>query len=1577
MSIQSRIYKIAHYSTHRLLIYFIVGILFLEFCTMLVIDILPPLPALITALIDCSILSIFLAPAVYFFVIRPENKYQIERKRAKAALKESETHFHTLANSGQALIWTSVADKKFDYLNQPWLAFTGQTLEHELGDGWVKGIHPDDLQQWMETYTVSFESREKFSIEYRLMHSSGDYHWIQNDGSPRYNSENEFIGYIGHCLDITERKQVETYREMSREVLQILYEPGTIFDLIIRVITLIKNTMGVEAVGIRLKDGEDFPYFAQKGFSDDFLFTENNLIELDRDGTICRDSNGNSCLACTCGLVLSGKNNPDNLFFTQGGSWWTNDSSQLLDIKPAKELRFLPRNKCIEQGFASLALVPIRNKNEIIGLIQFSDLHKNRFTKAIIEKLEGIALYIGAALVRSHNEELIREKEKKRLSILQTAMDGFWLIDCLGCLMEVNETYCRMSGYSSQELLTMKIYDLEVNENKEDTFEHIKKIILNGEDRFESRHRRKDGSIFDVEISAQYQPIEGGQFVVFLHDITKRKQSDENLRQSEERYKSLFKNNHSVMLLIDPDTGEIKDANPAACKYYGWAHADLISKNISEINTLAKEDIETNLQNSKAQKNNHLFFQHRLANGEKRYVEVYSGPITFSGSTLLYSIVHDITESKIAQDELIESELKFRKYVDHAPHGIFVTNENGEYIEVNSAGCKITGYTREELLSMKLFELMHEESLESSAHHFNRLVSEGFATGEFAFIKKDRSKGYWSVDAVKMSDKIFLGFVVDITNRKLTEDALSENERLLRESQAAAHLGSYSADLIHKTWKASPEMYEIFGIDESYPPTLETWTMSIHPDFREQLTKDLFQTENKESIFEHEYKIFRFNDGAERWVHGLGQFEYDDQMNPVRLVGTIHDITSRKEKEEALRKLNMTLSALSKSNLAMSQSTDEADYLKQVCKNVVEDTEFAMVWIGFAQEDEAKTVRPVASAGFKDDYLESIKISWGDNDLGRGPTGVAIRTGKMSMCTNMFTDPNFEPWREQALKRGYASSIVFPLKTGDKTFGAITIYSKKIESFFEAEIKLFAEMANDLAQGITTIRLRAAHQLAEMALIKSHNELEGQVKERTLELEIANNLLVQEINIRKEQEQTLKLAEEKYRTVANFTHDWEYWISPENTYNYISPSCENITGHKAEEFIQNPGLIFNIVHPDDLKAFHAHQQNEIWKQECHDENQFRIIRPDGSVRWIGNVRQTVYDESGNFIGIRGSNRDITERKNLEQLLKTNNRKYRLLSENITDGIFICQNECFEYVNRAMNHLFGYDGNELIGLKLSQLILPEYLNELDFISNQKALISQIRGVELECFKKDGAIIFVEFLFNYLAKEGIIYGVAHDITEKKLIQRNIVKAIILTEEKERAHFSKELHDGLGPLLSTIKLYLQWSERAKSDESREEIIRKAEDIIEDALTAVKEISNKLSPHLLTNYGLASAIRSFVEKLEETSAIHISFECILSRRLGSEIEAAVYRAVIECINNTIKYSEAKNITINLDDLDSELLLRYRDDGIGFNLSETLAIKKGLGLFNLQNRIQNIGGKITMYSEPGKGVDYQIIVNL
>ena len=132
-----------------------------------------------------------------------------------------------------------------------------------------------------------------------------------------------------------------------------------------------------------------------------------------------------------------------------------------------------------------------------------------------------------------------------------------------------------------------------------------------------------------------------------------------------------------------------------------------------------------------------------------------------------------------------------------------------------------------------------------------------------------------------------------------------------------------------------------------------------------------------------------------------------------------------------------------------------------------------------------------------------------------------------------------------------------------------------------------------------------------------------------------------------------------------------------------------------------------------------------------------------------------------------------------------------------------------------------------------------------------------------------------------------------------------------------------------------------------------------------------------MLINYGINSAIQNFVNKILDSSGIQIVFESNLNRRLGDEIEAALYRAVIECINNTLKYAHASNILIVLIDSEDHLSLRYKDDGIGFNVEETIAMKKGLGLFNLSTRIHSIGGKIVLHSMTGKGVDYQIAIDL
>jgi PAS domain S-box-containing protein len=234
----------------------------------------------------------------------------------------------------------------------------------------------------------------------------------------------------------------------------------------------------------------------------------------------------------------------------------------------------------------------------------------------------------------------------------------------------------------------------------------------------------------------------------------------------------------------------------------------------------------------------------------------------------------------------------------------------------------------------------------------------------------------------------------------------------------------------------------------------------------------------------------------------------DEKGNMVGSVHVSRNITERKKAEEALNKLNRHLRAISNSDQALMHATDEASLTQEVCNIIIHDCGYPLVWVGKAEHDKNKTVRPVAFAGFDKEYIDNLNITWADKPRGRGPTGTVIRTGKPYVCRNMGTDPNFEPWRELAAKRKYTASLVLPLSSFEgKTFGALNIYGQEPDPFSEEEIKLMTELANDFAYGVEMLRLRKEREQATGQLEKYATQMEELANERAKQIKDSMRLV--------------------------------------------------------------------------------------------------------------------------------------------------------------------------------------------------------------------------------------------------------------------------------------------------------------------------------------------------------------------------------------------------------------------------------------------------------------------------------------
>ncbi|SFM69059.1 PAS domain S-box protein [Methanolobus profundi] len=471
-----------------------------------------------------------------------------------------------------------------------------------------------------------------------------------------------------------------------------------------------------------------------------------------------------------------------------------------------------------------------------IGVSSFSGDHKLRLIgSGADDYFEGpfdntsIVTYLNAHLEKRRNfpwmidkHNKLKEEVEKNGSIEPTCLDpedeelfkatfqqsavGIAQMTLEGNFQKVNERFCEIVGYTREELLSMNFLDITYPDRSGAESKMVNKLLEGELDSFEieKRYIHKKGHLVWVKLYTSVSRDGSGNITsafAIVADISKQKKAESLLYESESIFRIMYESSGIGIVRMSFNDKVIEQANGAFCKMLGYTEDELIGKHLRDISYF--EDLPANID----QQNQLIAGEISSIQMEKRYLHKDGSPVWAllnsniifdeQGTPLYYvGNILDITEIKRSQKLLKESEAKYRKYVDNSPYPIFVANSTGRFIDSNPAASYVMGYTKEEIASMSIPDICAPESVDKAVNHFNKVKSGELAFDEFLFMKKDGTRFYMQVEAVKLDEDTFLGICVDTTERKQTEKMLVQ-AKLLAED-ASKSKSEFVANISHE-----------------------------------------------------------------------------------------------------------------------------------------------------------------------------------------------------------------------------------------------------------------------------------------------------------------------------------------------------------------------------------------------------------------------------------------------------------------------------------------------------------------------------------------------------------------------------------------------------------------------------------------------------------------------------------------------------------------------------------------------------------------------------------------------------------
>jgi PAS domain S-box-containing protein len=1128
-----------------------------------------------------------------------------DRKQVEQALQESEARFRTMADSAPVLIWLSGMDGLCNFFNQTWLNFTGRSLEQEFGNGWTEGVHPDDFQHCLEIYTTAFASRQSFQMDYRLRRADGEYRWILDCGTPRFTTSGKFVGFIGSCQDIHDRKISEEALRQSESTLRSFFNNEAML-------------MGI----VELYD-HDILHLSDNQTTADFFGTTTEAMQ--------------NRFASEMGIPQSHLQQ------------WMDAYREAAQTQAPVRFEY-SHDTPAGQRWLAASVCQIAN----------SSTPYPRFS------------YIVEDITERKRTELALEQELMRTQILfNTSIDGIVVMNHQGDVVQTSSSFAQMLGYTVEETLKLNVADWNAQWTRAELQQIREHYLLPPV--FETRHRRKDGSLYDVEISYSKVQLDGEIMHFYIcRDISDRKRTEAVLRQSEEKFRMAIDFTYDWEYWQAPDQSFVY-VSPSCQRITGYTPAEFM-QSPDLLNQIVHPDDRAIFANHVCENVSETeFIEFRIITcaGETRWLSHICQPIYNSDGQYVgrRASNRDISDRREANLALQASEERFRILVTHAPVGIYQTDAEGKYLYVNPRWIEMTGLSLEDAQGDGWLQALHPDDRATILAEWAQAAQEDRAFNlEYRYQQPNGTVIWVSGQAIAVRDNSgailrYFGTVMDITARKqaeVTKQALIESipDFLVRMRRDGLQLEVLNRGAVHIM---QPET-QISGsfITNTMPLAIAQERVDLA---QRALATHTIQTQ------EYQFELNGITFYEEARIAPLGS---DEVLIVVR------DITERYRAEQALRdseekfrqlaeNIHQVFFILSAEGRMLYISPAYEQIWQRSCDSLYADPQS---WLeAVYEEDQPRVVAALhhqisLKQPFNETYriLRDGEIRW----IAVQSLPLKDETGKVIRFTGIAEDITQQKQAEVALRQSEATKQAIIQAIPDLLIRmhadghyADFISNSKFNIINPDQIRENANIYDVLPPDLAQLRIHYTQQalksntaqIYEQEILIDSKQCYEEVRIVPL-LQDEVLVMVRDITEHKQAEIALKLSQERLQLALEASGDglWDWDLATDRV--YLNPYYQEMLGYRPNELVMNGSVWESMIHPEDSPWVIEQLQHHLQDNSVKYSFDYRMRCKSGEWKWIADYGKVVAkDQHSKPLRMIGTHKDISDRKQKELALR--------------------------------------------------------------------------------------------------------------------------------------------------------------------------------------------------------------------------------------------------------------------------------------------------------------------------------------